>query len=227
MSQTTASSWRRRLFGGGRKVRDRAESEERDGRSVHGSAGNPSAESVACEDAAQISAAGIGASRPAPISTAQQTPAPASPPRAAALAATTTGVETSADADRTANSLPERLWDRAYDQLKEEETDLVHAYEKILSRNLDDSFISAVTESQPNAIAQNDPETRRGQMGRLIHAGLDKTAREAKVKEGAGVAIDIVLSAKDAISSAIEVVPQAALALAGFCIAMEVSSFRQ
>jgi hypothetical protein len=59
-------------------------------------------------------------------------------------------------------------------------------------------------------------------MTQLIHAGLDKTAREAKVKEGLGMAVDVVLSARDMISSAIEAVPQAALAWTGICVALEV-----
>ena len=131
---------------------------------------------------------------------------------------------TSADAHHTA-SPPERLWDRAYDNLKEEETALLQAYEKILSCNLhEDGIGSAVTKSQPNAIAQHDPDTRRHQMEQLVYTGLDKTAREAKVKEGLGPTMDIILSAKDTISFAIQAVPQAALAWTGVCIALEVSS---
>ena len=40
-------------------------------------------------------------------------------------------------------------------------------------------------------------------MEQLVHIGLDKTAREAKVKESLGSTIDIVLSIKDTISFAI------------------------
>ncbi|KAK1776004.1 NACHT domain-containing protein, partial [Copromyces sp. CBS 386.78] len=48
-----------------------------------------------------------------------------------------------------------------------------------------------------------------------------KTEKEAKVKESLGVAVDIVLSAKNIISAAIQAVPQAALAWTGICIALE------
>ena len=59
-------------------------------------------------------------------------------------------------------------------------------------------------------------------MTQLINAGLAKTEREVKVKESLGVAVDVVLSAKNTISAAIQAVPQAALAWTGICIALEV-----
>ncbi|KAH7629780.1 hypothetical protein B0T09DRAFT_136405 [Sordaria sp. MPI-SDFR-AT-0083] len=59
-------------------------------------------------------------------------------------------------------------------------------------------------------------------MTQLINAGLAKTEREVKVKESLGVAVDVVLSAKNTISAAIQAVPQAALAWTGICIALEI-----
>ena len=65
----------------------------------------------------------------------------------------------------TAPILPEQLWDRAYDDLKAEEFKLVMAYEKVLSRELDNDGTSSVAfESQPNQIEQIKPEMRRSQM---------------------------------------------------------------
>ncbi|KAL7906758.1 WD40-repeat-containing domain protein [Trichoderma velutinum] len=110
-------------------------------------------------------------------------------------------------------SLAERLWDRAYDDLKTEDVALIQAYEKILSSKLD-----AVAGSEQNVIAHNDTHARRNQMRQLIHDGLDKTAREARMKEAIGIAI----SARDTISSAIQAAPQAALAWTGICIALEI-----
>jgi hypothetical protein len=166
------------------------------------------------------------ATRCEPISFPRQPPpttSTSSSPLPAARATTSGDVTTSADAYRIA-SPPERLWDRAYDDLKAAETALLHAYEKILSCNLHEGgFGSAITESQPNAIIQCDPDTRRRQMEQLVHTGLDKTAREAKGKEGLGPTVDIILSAKNTISFAIHAVPQAALAWTGVCIALEVS----
>ena len=59
-------------------------------------------------------------------------------------------------------------------------------------------------------------------MSQLIHAGLDKTAREATMKEGLGVAVDVILSVRNIISSEIQAIPQAALAWTGVCLTLEV-----
>ncbi|KAK3947848.1 NACHT domain-containing protein [Pseudoneurospora amorphoporcata] len=129
--------------------------------------------------------------------------------------------ETSAGANDTTTSLPARLWKRAYNELKQEEVKLVDAYEKILSRQLQNGSNSMVLESQPNIIAQNNSDRRR-QMIQLINPGLAKTEREAKVKESCGEVIDVVLSVKNIISAAIQAVPQAAFAWTGICIALEI-----
>ncbi|KAK1783508.1 NACHT domain-containing protein [Copromyces sp. CBS 386.78] len=129
--------------------------------------------------------------------------------------------ETSAGANDTTTSLPARLWERAYNELKQEEVKLVDAYEKILSRQLQNGSNSMVLESQPNISAQNNSDRRR-QMIQLINAGLAKTEREAKVKESCGEVMDVILSVKNIISAAIQAVPQAAFAWTGICIALEI-----
>jgi len=115
-----------------------------------------------------------------------------------------------------------RLWDRAYDGLKTDEPALVVEYEKILSSQLQRGLGAEVPDAQPNTIAQHDPVTRRRQMTQLIDAGLGKTAREAKAKERMGTAADVVLGARDVVSSAIEALPQASLAWTGVCVALQV-----
>jgi hypothetical protein len=205
MPERSSSSWRRWFSRKGRSATGREKLKGQNCPAVQSGAVGPSVVSAASKDATQTS------------TSASSSPLPA------ARATTSGDVATSADAHRTA-SPPERLWDRVYDDLKKEETALLHAYEKILSCNLHKDGIGyAVTESQPNAIVQHDPDTRRRQMEQLVHTGLDKTAREAKVKGCLGPTMDIVLAAKDTISFAIQAVPQAALAWAGVCIALEVS----
>lgn len=123
-------------------------------------------------------------------------------------------------------SLPEHLWDRAYDELKENETNevaLVQAYEKILSRHLRDRDPASDSDvDEENIIAQDDPGARRAQMNQLVTSGLAKIKRETKIKESLDKGVQVVLSAKDIISSAIQTVPQAALAWTGVCVALEV-----
>ncbi|KAK4139205.1 uncharacterized protein C8A04DRAFT_33317, partial [Dichotomopilus funicola] len=170
------------------------------------------------KDSTEVSAASIDISHPTKIAAATATSASQLP---AAPATDSTKTETSTDADGVTPSLPVRLWDRAYNDFKREEADLVDVYEKILSRQLQDGLGSVVPESQPNTIAQNNSDTRRHQMTQLIHAGLDKIGREATVKEGLGVAVDVVLSARNIISLAIQALPQAALAWTGICLTLE------
>lgn len=180
------------------------------------------------KSASQISGASTNVSQPTPPpepTPSQQTPTTAStcPPLPSTTPATDpTSVETSEDANNAATSLSVRLWDRAYDDIKREEAALVGTYEKILSGLLKDGLGSAVTESQPNTIAQNDSDARRCQMTRIIRAGLEKTEKEAKAKERVGVAVDSVLSVKNVISLAIQAVPQAAVPWTGVCVALEV-----
>ena len=113
---------------------------------------------------------------------------------------------------------PERLWDLAYDSLKDDEPKLVKAYEKVLSHELEENASSSVA----SAIEQTNPAIRRSQMSQLVQAGLKKTEKETKVKQDIGNALQVVLSAKDIIGSAIQTVPQAALAWTGVCFALQI-----
>ena len=180
------------------------------------------------KDATQTTIASIETSQPAAL------PESASPkefhaaistsarPLPTASANNFTKIRTPTGVDDAPISLPAQLWDRAYNEVKREEMELVDIYEKILSRQLQGGPGLAVPDSQPNIIAQNNSDRRRCQMTQLIYAGLDRIEREAKVKEGLGVAVDVALSAKNIINSAVHALPQAALAWTGICVALEV-----
>jgi hypothetical protein len=167
-------------------------------------------------------------SSPSPSAPSVQQPAttlsaehPPLAPLIAPPALTISRVQTalSAPVDPTALSGPEQLWDRAYDDLKADEPKLLKLYETILSRELDDSS----KEAKENVIEQRDSVKRRSQMDCLLNAGLDKTQKLAKVEKNIGDAINIVLSVKEAIGSALQAVPIAALAWAGVCVALQAS----
>ena len=70
-----------------------------------------------------------------------------------------------------------------------------------------------------NLIEQTDKDKRWSQMEQLVQASLKKTERESKMKQPA---LQGLLSLKDLISSALEAMPQAALAWTGVCFAMQV-----
>ncbi|KAL6693044.1 quinon protein alcohol dehydrogenase-like superfamily [Trichoderma pleuroticola] len=115
----------------------------------------------------------------------------------------------------------ERLWDEAYDAIKHEDAKLVEGYERILSQYLQGNGSTTDSDtSPPNAIIAESPDARRQQMNELIRRGLDKTSREAKVKDGLGTAMGIVLSLKDMVSTAIAAVLQASIAWSGVCVAL-------
>jgi NWD NACHT NTPase-like protein len=120
---------------------------------------------------------------------------------------------------------PEQLWNRAYDELKDENSQLLLGYETILSQELDGVDWNTISESLPvkTIIKKRNPVGRMSQMTQLIRAGLEKTETEANMKKRAGEAIQVVLSAKDMIDSVINNVPQAALAWTGVCFALQVS----
>ena len=155
--------------------------------------------------------------QPAPTISANHSPlaSPVAPP---ALTTSYAQAVPSAAIEPPPLSEPEGLWDRAYDDLKADEPKLLELYETILSRELDDSS----KEAKRNVI-ETDPAKRRSQMDRLLNTGLDKTERLAKVEKNIGVAINIVLSVKEAIGSALQPVPIAALAWTGICVALQVS----
>lgn len=114
-------------------------------------------------------------------------------------------------------SLPERLWNQAYDSLQLEEASLVEGYERVLDQLDNDVRDGAAL----GAVGQHN---RQQKMHRLLKAGLEKTEKEAKIWAGAGAAVDFVLSAKNVIDAAVQAVPQAALAWTGVSIALQVSN---
>lgn len=126
----------------------------------------------------------------------------------------------------TTSSLPnvsERLWNEAYDRLKQKESKLVDAYERILSRELEtDDSSPEGSQLDQNSIEQTDKEKRWSQMEGLVQVGLEKTERESKIKQTVGGALQGLLSVKGLIGSALVTIPQAALAWAGVCLAMQV-----
>ena len=60
-------------------------------------------------------------------------------------------------------------------------------------------------------------------MSQLVQKGLKKTEKEAKVKQGIGNAMQVVLGANDIITSAVQSCPQAALAWTGVTLTLQVS----
>jgi hypothetical protein len=96
---------------------------------------------------------------------------------------------------------------------------LFELYETILLRNLDSS-----EGVKGNVIEQNQTK-RRSQIDRLLNTSLDKTAKLVHVEKNIGNAINIVLSVKEAVGSALQAVPIAAVTWTSVCVALQASSF--
>lgn len=117
---------------------------------------------------------------------------------------------------------PKLLWDKAYDSLKEDDPELVKAYEKVLSCELMTPTASPLSDIQQNRIEQKDTELRRSQMRQLVDRGLANTEHEAKLKRGAGHVVDVALAASNTISTALKECPEAVLAWTGVTFALQV-----
>jgi hypothetical protein len=125
-------------------------------------------------------------------------------------------------------SLPEQLWNQAYDQVKTGDSSTVDTYEKILSARLSqkdadpaDSSHSADLASQQNAIEQ-DPDKRWKQMCQLVQDGLHRTEKNTNVKHGMEDGIQAATAMKEVVGRAMQASPEAALAWVGVCFALEV-----
>nr|XP_036586261.1 uncharacterized protein CTRU02_03646 [Colletotrichum truncatum]KAF6796668.1 hypothetical protein CTRU02_03646 [Colletotrichum truncatum] len=118
-------------------------------------------------------------------------------------------------------SLKERLWNQAYDELKLSESDVVEAYEKLLSDELlGDNPPPTATAADGHS---NKPpsEERWRLMERLVQAGLQKIEKEAATKQKISEGIRIISPLKDVIGKAMQAAPQAAVAWVGVSFALE------
>ena len=128
-----------------------------------------------------------------------------------------------------ASALPspsERLWDRAYDELKDKESKeskWVNAYEKIMTRLLKKGVLSPTAPEPDENEIETDLAARRLQMNKLVEDGLKKTEKLANVMKGIGNAIRVIDSVKETIGKGIASVPYVGIAWAGVCIALQVS----
>ncbi|RSL51240.1 hypothetical protein CEP53_008505 [Fusarium sp. AF-6] len=114
-----------------------------------------------------------------------------------------------------------RIWNSAYDKAKEDEPSLVEAYEKILSAQLGGDNLTQLDGSTTNEIKQ-DAGARQAQMKQLVDKGLEKTEREAKVKEKIKEGMQPIKNVKDFVALAVKSEPTAAVAWVGITTCMEI-----
>ncbi|KAH7113468.1 hypothetical protein B0J13DRAFT_460790, partial [Dactylonectria estremocensis] len=154
----------------------------------------------------------LAPSQPAFQPATQPTPQPAYQPTPSPSAST--------DSETSLPSLQERLWNRAYDELKASEPKVVEVYEKILSARLRRNDSTSVAfESTGNKIGKT-PETRCHQMQQLVQVGLDQTQKEASIKRGIEEGLQAVQAVRVVVDKAVQAAPEAAVAWVGVCLGM-------
>lgn len=121
-------------------------------------------------------------------------------------------------------TLPEHLWDQAYNEIKESDPKLIQLYETILSNKLlDYNFDPSQNVQGDNMIEQLDLGIRRDQMRQLIETGQNKIELESQIKSGIKQVIDFINPAKDFINSIVKATPGAALPWTVVSVALKLS----
>ncbi|KAL3447483.1 hypothetical protein BJX65DRAFT_307893 [Aspergillus insuetus] len=109
--------------------------------------------------------------------------------------ASTVAVAADPDSDHDNPTTRERLWNEAYDSLKRQDSELVAAYEKVLSREL------AASSTQSDAIESENHRKRQAQMEDLVQTGMKKVqGRNDRVER----AMQSVLGVSSVIGTALQ-----------------------
>ncbi|OPB43187.1 hypothetical protein A0O28_0088230 [Trichoderma guizhouense] len=125
------------------------------------------------------------------------------------------------ESDVETKQLQGRLWNKAYEQLKSGNTELVESYEKILSTKLSrDQNGTSEPASLKNRIDKAYNE-RWKQMQMIVEAAVEKKqqSNEKKQKIGSGLA-----AVGTTMSQAVRAFPEGAVAWTGVCFALEMVS---
>ncbi|KAF5680208.1 heterokaryon incompatibility protein het-E-1 [Fusarium circinatum] len=119
-------------------------------------------------------------------------------------------------------SIPERLWNKAYDILEEKEAEIVKSYQEILKlAQLEWDDIAAPEELQHLEHCKTD---KSRQMWRLVYSGLEKSKRQAKLKESVSNIIETIDNLKGVVDKAVKYSSEAAIAWAGVTLGLEILS---
>jgi hypothetical protein len=125
-------------------------------------------------------------------------------------------------------STSQRLWNEAYDSLKNDNdtSELVKGYVKTLVKCLraEKARGTSASGADDASTELEDPTKRQMYMKKLVEEGRAKVFTASKIIKGVGDVSEFILSAKDMIDSAIQSIPQAALPWAGVCVGLQAST---
>ncbi|KAH6962498.1 hypothetical protein BKA56DRAFT_661859 [Ilyonectria sp. MPI-CAGE-AT-0026] len=114
------------------------------------------------------------------------------------------------------------VFDQAYNEVKEDETGIVEAYEKILSGQLSSGMAATDVEGDPDNIIGKTVAMRKDQMKRLVDEGRVRTDKVAAVKENINKLIEPFNHLRSVISWAVKSEPAASAAWVGITTLLDV-----
>lgn len=115
-----------------------------------------------------------------------------------------------------------QIWNEAYEKAKDDKRDTVDAYEKIRLAQLAAGDAEPSTDRNATNIIEENAEARPAQMKTLVGQGLDKTEKEARIKERFNKGLQPINNIKDFVSVAVKSEPTAAVAWLGITTLMDV-----
>jgi hypothetical protein len=119
-------------------------------------------------------------------------------------------------------NLQERIWNQAYDELKANEPKVVGAFEKIVSAELRRNEMSHESTDRTENDMTGSREARSHQLQQLIRDGLDRTKKQASIKQGIDDGLQAVQAVRGIMDRAVHAAPEAAVAWAAVCLGLEV-----
>ncbi|OBS16087.1 hypothetical protein FPOA_13172 [Fusarium poae] len=94
----------------------------------------------------------------------------------------------------------------------------------ILSAKLHGDDPSFATRESTDSEIGETPRTRCGQMQQLVQAGLDRTQKQASIKQGIDEGLQAVQEVRRIVDKALHAAPEAAVAWVGVCLGLEILS---
>nr|RBQ96734.1 hypothetical protein FVER53263_13486 [Fusarium verticillioides] len=149
-----------------------------------------------------------GSPAPTPTSTETNEAATVSPP--------------SLEPENAVRSVPERLWNKAYDILEEKEPEVVKSYQEILQL-VQHEWTDTTAPEELQAL-EHCKTVKSRQMWRLVYSGLEKSKRQAKLKESVSNIIETIENLKGVVDKAVKYSSEAAIAWAGVTLGLEILS---
>ncbi|KAI1015425.1 hypothetical protein LB504_010980 [Fusarium proliferatum] len=119
-------------------------------------------------------------------------------------------------------SIPERLWSKAYNILEEKEPDIVKGYQEILERVQNEWTDTAAPEELQTL--EHCKSVKSRQMWRLVYSGLERSKKQAKVKESVSNIMETIDNLKGVVDKAVKYSSEASIAWAGVSLGLEILS---